>query len=395
MMRRAAILVALVGVVSSAISSAALAQTDGFGRPRTQRTLSPAGETEVNYYSGGTLTQSTRIPADSVFNTSGRGFGGGVAQPCFEYSWFVTEPNPNAVVDPVTSAVVDATTGLPTTPDQSVEVRQQSTAWIYRELVPTGTWTPEQQGVIDATDVALTEGRVDMTAPNRFGALYYANNHPLATATRRFEVRCGRPPGYGGGFDPGVLRYVDVPMTDPFWNPLVRLGILWGMVQLPPFRVIAPPEVRTYGGLVVNMPTFFQIESAAWRPYFTAVDEYMGWRSQLGLFPNSLQFEVVGEGGATVPCAPAESTEQAGAIPGFPDDLPRYRVEGQLGRDCTWVPHNKGSVTVRARISYDVLLTISGYSEWLSPYVWYSDPLTMTVGELRSVNVTPEGGIGG
>ena len=32
-------------------------------------------------------------------------------------------------------------------------------------------------------------------------------------------------------------------MTDPFWNPLVRLGILWGMVQLPPFRVIAPPEV--------------------------------------------------------------------------------------------------------------------------------------------------------
>ena len=52
-------------------------------------------------------------------------------------------------------------------------------------------------------------------------------------------------------------------------------------------------------------------------------------------------------------------------------------------------------MTVRARISYNVLLTISGFSEWLSPYVWYSDPLTMTVGELRSVNVTPEGGIGG
>ena len=94
------------------------AQTDGDRQPRTQRTLTPAGETEVNYYDGGTLTQSTRIPADSVFNTSGRGSGGGgVAQPCFEFSWFVTEPNPNAVVDPVTSAVVDATTGLPTTPD--------------------------------------------------------------------------------------------------------------------------------------------------------------------------------------------------------------------------------------------------------------------------------------
>ena len=100
-------------------------------------------------------------------------------------------------------------------------------------------------------------------------------------------------------------------MTDPFWNPLVRLGILWGMVQLPPFRVIARRRC-TYGGLVVNMPTFLQIESSAWRPYFTAVDEYMGWQSQLGLFPNSLQFEVVGEGGGTVPCAPAESTEAAG-----------------------------------------------------------------------------------
>ena len=198
------------------------------------------------------------------------------------------------------------------------------------------------QGTIDAADVALTDGRVDMTSPNRFGAVYFANNHPLAAGTRRFDVRCGHPPGYGGGFDPGVLRYVDVPMTDPFWNPLVRLGILWGMVQLPPFRVIAPPEVHTYGGLVVNMPTWLQIESSAWRPYFTAVDEYMGWQSQLGLFPNSLQFEVVGEGGGTVPCAPAESAESAGAIPGFPDDLPRYHEWASSAGIARGCPRRRG-----------------------------------------------------
>src|SRR6476646_1410875 len=127
-MRRRTILVALVGVATSALSSTALAQNDGLGKPRTQRTLSPAGETEVNYFDGGTLTHSTRIPADSAFNTAGRGSGGGgVAQPCFEYSWFVTEPNPNAVIDPVTSELIDATTGLPTSADQSVEVRQPST----------------------------------------------------------------------------------------------------------------------------------------------------------------------------------------------------------------------------------------------------------------------------
>jgi hypothetical protein len=394
--RRLAAVVVVPSVIIAAAESPVGAQYDGPSRPKVERRLSPAGETEVNYLNNGVMTHETRIPSDSVLNTSGRGSGGGgVAQPCFNFSWFVTEPNPNAVVDPVTLTIVDVTTGLPTTPDRSVEVRQPSTAWIYREVVPTGTWTPEQQGLMDAADMTLSEGRVDMSSANRFGALYFAGNHPLATATRRFEVRCGQPPGYPGNFEPGVLNYVDVPMTDPFWNPLVRLGILWGMVQLPPFRVISPPEVATYGGLVVNMPTWLQVEAEAWQPHFTAVDQYMGWYSQLGLFPAELEFEVVGPGGKTVSCAPAESAAREGAIPGFPDDLPRYYELGQLDRDCTWVPQEKGSVTIRARITYDVLLTISGFSEWLSPYVWYSDPLTLSVGELRFRNVTPEGGIGG
>ncbi len=104
---------------------------------------------------------------------------------------------------------------------------------------------------------------------------------------------------------------------------------------------------------------------------------------------------MVGPGGTKVACAPVESAARAGAIPGFPDDLPRYYELGQLGRDCTWVPQERGQVTIRARVTYRVLLTISGFSEWLSPYVWFSDPLTLRVGELRFRNVTPEGGIGG
>ena len=211
-------------VVVVAAPAAVAAQIDGDRPPQTQRTLSPAGETEVNYYSGGTLTQSTRIPADSVFNTSGRGSGGGgVAQPCFEFSWFVTEPNPNAVVDPVTSAVVDATTGLPTTPDQSVEVRQPSTAWIYREVVPTGTWTPEQQGVIDAADVALTDGRVDMTAPNRFGALYLREQPSVGDGDATLR-RSLRPPtrlrGWFRPRGPALRRGADGrPVLEPAGAP--------------------------------------------------------------------------------------------------------------------------------------------------------------------------------
>ena len=131
-------------------------------------------------------------------------------------------------------------------------------------------------------------------SPTALGDAYRALNAPLDTATRRFQVNCGVPAAYANGTavygpDGPMVGYRDVGMTDPFWNPLVRLGELWGMVQLPTFRVIAPPEVATWGGLVVNMPTWLQIEAAAWRPYFTAVDEYMGWQSQLGLFPAELR----------------------------------------------------------------------------------------------------------
>src|SRR4051812_50144251 len=96
-------------------------------------------------------------------------------------------------------------------------------------------------------------------------------------------------------------------MVDPFWNPLVRLGDLWGMVQLPPFRVITPLAVHTFGGLVVNMPTWLQIESSAWRPYFTAVVEDMGGAWPLGGFPHSLEFWGGGGGAGAGAGSPAEA----------------------------------------------------------------------------------------
>jgi hypothetical protein len=396
-------IVIVVGAVGSLIPGAGRteAQYDNT-EPVVQRPLAPVGETEVRYFDDGVLTSETRIPGDSAFNTSGAGSaGGGAAQPCFEYFWYQRESNPNAVRDPVTRRLVDVRTGERTTPRVLVEVTQPSTAWIFNELTPTGSWSPEQQGVADKIRaIGGFGGPPTLTSPVSLGESYFARNAPLAEASRRFEVRCGVPPEYAPGTDTfgpdgPLLRYQEVGLTDPFWNPLQRLGVLWGMVELPPFRVIAPPEVATYGGLVVNMPTWLQIEADAWRPYFTAVDHYRGWYSQLGLFPERLEFEVVGPGGTKVDCAPPESAARADAIPGFPDDLPRYYELGQLGRDCTWVPQERGQVTIRARVTYRVLLTISGFSEWLSPYVWFSDPLTLRVGELRFRNVTPEGGIGG
>ena len=132
--------------------------------------LSPAGETEVNYFSGGSLAHSTRIPSDSAFNTTGRGAGGGgVPQPCYApFRWYTEEPNPNAVIDEVTGELVDAVTRLPTTPTIQVETSQASTAWIYTELTPSGTWTPETQGQLDRLGAGPPgyDGVVTMSIPD-------------------------------------------------------------------------------------------------------------------------------------------------------------------------------------------------------------------------------------
>ena len=178
--------------------------------------------------------------------------------------------------------------------DQSVEVRQPSTAWIYREVVPTGTWTPEEQGVIDAADVA-DRGTVDMTAPNRFGALYFANNHPLATGRGASRFAAARPPGYLGGLPggPALRRGAD---DRPVLEPAGALGDLVGdgaVAAVPGDRPAGGAYVRRSGGEHADLLADRVVGVAA---LLHAVDEYMGWQSQLGLFPNSLQFEVVEEG---------------------------------------------------------------------------------------------------
>ena len=98
----------------------------------TQRTLSPAGETRVGYYSDGMLSIETRIPGDSMFHTSGRGSGGaGQPTPCDIYDWYQDEANPAAgTIDPVSLLAAPETI--------SVHVTQPSTAWIFEEFEPTG-----------------------------------------------------------------------------------------------------------------------------------------------------------------------------------------------------------------------------------------------------------------
>lgn len=53
---------------------------------------------------------------------------------------------------------------------------------------------------------------------------------------------------------------------------------------------------------------------------------------------------------------------------------------------CVWIPPEPGELTVTARITYDVVFTVSGFADVLAPYVWSSNPLTVRVDELSVVN---------
>ena len=53
---------------------------------------------------------------------------------------------------------------------------------------------------------------------------------------------------------------------------------------------------------------------------------------------------------------------------------------------CVWIPPEPGELTVTARITYDVVFTVSGFADVLAPYVWSSSPLTVRVDELSVVN---------
>jgi hypothetical protein len=55
-----------------------------------------------------------------------------------------------------------------------------------------------------------------------------------------------------------------------------------------------------------------------------------------------------------------------------------------------WVPPEPGELTIRARVTYRVVFTVSGYADVLAPYVWSSQPLAVRVDELRVVNTRPD-----
>jgi hypothetical protein len=85
----------------------------------------------------------------------------------------------------------------------------------------------------------------------------------------------------------------------------------------------------------------------------------------------------------------------SGAVPPRGSGVPDFAEPGQFEAPCVWIPPSPGNLTVRAVVTYSVVLVIAGpggtYSSPEPAYTWMSNPSTARVDNLRVVNIRPEG----
>jgi hypothetical protein len=332
--------------------------------PKPPGTPSPQpGPITVQYRDGsGGLGATTSIPSGSVFRSQ----GGSDRAPCqFHYLG----------LDPDGAGPLLAPYEL-----------RPSDRWMFKET----TDQVSQLTEADWVGVAAMSG-VDV-------ASLLASYGPVEAAFRRFNVFCIGTNGSSTEVTEQLPGSVLVSIRDPFWDPYARIDRLWTGLQLDRPIAVTVPDSGLFGGLPVNMPSTLQIDAAPWKTYVSPASTYRGWTSRLVLTPESLAFDVVFDPdvgptvSSVVSCLDGWAAQpSSGPIPKRASGVPDFAEPGQFSAPCVWIPPKPGALTVRARISYHVVFTVSGYVDVLAPYEWSSDPLTVRVDDLRVVNIRPEG----
>ena len=290
----------------------------------------------------GALSRRTNIPGDSSFAT----YGGGAATPC-EFT---------AATDGQTSD------GQTYVADQVVS----STRWLFRE-VPS-SFSPEPS-LADNTLRGVSTG-------------------PLADAIRYFAVYCDTRFHL-------IRASIGVSVNDSLLDPRPFAADLYNGLQMERPVIYRNPVVDKWGGLVTRYPAWLAIRPSAWRLQKSNADVHLGWTLLLLTEPQSLEFEVnfvpnhdkpSTPFSGVVSCVtdPAAATADTVAFPAMPA-LPDQSEPGVNGA-CMWTPPGPGKVTIQARITYAVTFWANGYTEPLADYVWTSEPVTFTTGELAAVN---------
>lgn len=193
-----------------------------------------------------------------------------------------------------------------------------------------------------------------------------------------------------------LLQYLVVWPSDPMLNPHSRLDRLYNALQLDVPRVWQNPVVDRWGGLVTRYPAWLAIHASAWRHQQSNPQRWRGWLLYLYTVPLAMDFHVVFTPDPArpspafdgyVPCVDRGTAPvgDGNSMPAFPD-LPDHAAPG-VNWWCMWTPPGPGTVTIQARITYDVLFWANGFTEELPEYQWSSPSAQFAVGELAVVNV--------
>jgi hypothetical protein len=211
---------------------------------------------------------------------------------------------------------------------------------------------------------------------------------PLDQAVRHFLVFCDTV--YH------LLGAIEVGSGDPMIDPRSRLDEMEQALRLVRPVVFENPVVSRWGGLITRYPSWLAVLPPSWRSQRSTVLEWRGWTLYLLARPVALDFGVTFRPdpdrpstpyAGAVPCVargtlPALDGVSVPAMPVLPD-LARPGVNGA----CTFTPPGPGTLTVQARITYEVTFWANSYTEGQPDYLFTSLPATFTTGELAAVNV--------
>lgn len=305
--------------------------------PLDPTTVASSGATSVTYYDGqGGLRSTTTIPAGSIMRR------GGEADPC-------------TFVAAVAGTTFDGTA-------YSAGDTVTSTRWVFSEQILIGTSeAPGPTAIV-----------TDLSGP---------------IPRRLLSISCDSTDHF--------QDTVWVTLNDPFWDPRPAGQQLRNELQLIDPAMYRNAVVERWGGLVTRYPTWLAVEPAAWQPQRSPQATYRGWTIHLYAHPRTLDFDVEFTPdpdrpsppfSGNVACVDATHPGSAGAnaFPAVPT-LPDIAPPGVNAR-CTWTPPGPGTVTLQARVTYQVVLWVNGYQEPQPDYTLRGPAATFRVGELAAVN---------
>ena len=186
-----------------------------------------------------------------------------------------------------------------------------------------------------------------------------------------------------------VAQSVQVLITDPVLDPTREIDRIAAqiLVPIPAPEITSLPDIKNWGGLVVNNPALLGVTSASWQ-LGHQTGTWLGSPLEIAAIPKRLDFRV---NNIAITCIDGFVDPEPATAPRFPRepvgfrDTPLDPPDLPLGpRPCVWTPREPGTVSVTANVTYGVVATVAG-GAFIRPDFTRTVTTNLDVVELRNV----------